>query len=278
MARDSGIVFRALSWNLYHGRDAPPDPALFTWRSRLLRESESNATHVQLNRPLLGEFAEVLGRERWDVALLQEVPPRWLEPLCRRLGASGAIALTSRNFGSVVRARLADWNPDLIASNEGGSNQLLVRPPWRIVATRRLTLARVPERRRLLWARLEREDAAIAIANLHASAGRPAAAARELLRAVEWAAAGAAAGPLLVGGDLNLQPAAEPELFEELRRRFGLAPPTAPGAIDHLLVRGFEVIEPPRQLRAEQRELDAGAGLRLRLADHAPVVGSFAVK
>ena len=27
---------RVLSWNLYHGRDFPPDPALFTLRSRLL--------------------------------------------------------------------------------------------------------------------------------------------------------------------------------------------------------------------------------------------------
>ena len=51
---------RVLSWNLYHGRDFPPDPALFTWRSRLLKMTERNATHVQVNRPLLGEFASVL--------------------------------------------------------------------------------------------------------------------------------------------------------------------------------------------------------------------------
>ena len=51
---------RVLSWNLYHGRDFPPDPALFTWRSRLFGRTELGATHAQVNRPLLDEFAQVL--------------------------------------------------------------------------------------------------------------------------------------------------------------------------------------------------------------------------
>ena len=37
------------------------------------------------------------------------------------------LALTSRNVVPVLQGRVADWNPDLIASWEGGSNQLLVR-------------------------------------------------------------------------------------------------------------------------------------------------------
>ena len=68
---------RVLSWNLYHGRDFPPDPALSTWRSRLLRITERNATHAQVNRSLLEEFGRVLNGFEWDVALLQEAPPRW---------------------------------------------------------------------------------------------------------------------------------------------------------------------------------------------------------
>ena len=68
---------RVLSWNLYHGRDFPPEPALFTLRSRLLGTTERGATHVQVNRPLLDEFARVLDGLEWDVALLQEAPPRW---------------------------------------------------------------------------------------------------------------------------------------------------------------------------------------------------------
>src|SRR5665809_121527 len=56
---------RAISWNLFHGRDAPPDPELRTCRSRLLGLTETSATHVQVNRPLLDEFATVLNRDPW---------------------------------------------------------------------------------------------------------------------------------------------------------------------------------------------------------------------
>ena len=180
----------------------------------------------------------MLGREEWDIALLQEAPPRWFG----RLGAEGAIALTSRNFGSALRGRIAEWKPDLIKSNEGGSNQTLVRAPWRITETRQLALARFPERRRLLWTRVEHQEAAsLAVANLHASANRPRAAAHELLRAAEWCSTDQ---HLLFGGDLNLRPAEDPATFAELERRFGLAPPTAPHAIDQLLCRLLEVLEP----------------------------------
>ncbi|HZB06539.1 MAG TPA: hypothetical protein VE449_08110, partial [Thermoleophilaceae bacterium] len=72
---------RVLSWNLYHGRDHPPDPALFTLRSRLLRITERNETHVQANRPLFDEFAGWLAGHEWDVALLQEAPPLWFRKL-----------------------------------------------------------------------------------------------------------------------------------------------------------------------------------------------------
>jgi len=230
---------------------------------------------VQVNRPLLDEFADVLAREEWDLALLQEAPPRWFEPLCSRLSASGAIALTSRNLGSPLRRFAAERNPDLIASNEGGSNQILVRAPWRIAAVRRLTLARFPERRRALLARVEREGApSLAVANLHASANRPRAAARELLRAAEWAGP----GPLVLGGDFNLRPAEDPSTFAELAHRFGLSRPTGPAAIDHLLGRELELVEPPRALPPEARELRDESGLTMRLSDHAPVAAGFAVK
>jgi endonuclease/exonuclease/phosphatase family metal-dependent hydrolase len=249
VARHPGIVFRALTWNLFHGRAHPP-----------------------AGRPLLDEFIDVLRREPWDIALLQEAPPRWFERLCSGAGASGAIALTSRNLGSALRGRIADWKPDLIKSNEGGSNQILVRPPWRIAETRRLTLARFPERRRLLWARVEHGDGAppLAVANLHASSNRPRATARELRRAADWCGADER---LVFGGDLNLRPAQDPATFAELRDRFGLAPPTGPTAIDHLLARGLEVVEPPQWLAAERREVAAA----IRLSDHALVTAVFAM-
>jgi endonuclease/exonuclease/phosphatase family metal-dependent hydrolase len=267
---------RVLSWNLYHGRDFPPDPTLFTLRSRLLRRTERNATHVQVNRSLLDEFARVLDGLEWDVALLQEAPPRWFGELRRRTRAEGVRTLTSRNVLPPVQNALAEWNPDLMASWEGGSNQILARAPATIAAHRELTLARKPERRRMHWARLERPDQApLCVANLHATAGRPAQAGPEVLTAAEAAVAWSADAPLVFGGDLNLRPEADPEPFALLQERFGLREPTAPDAIDHVLARGFEIAEPPRRLAPERRELTEPDGRRLRLSDHRPIAARF---
>jgi endonuclease/exonuclease/phosphatase family metal-dependent hydrolase len=267
---------RVLSWNLYHGRDFPPDPALFTWRSRFLRRSERNATHVQVNRVLLDEFGRVLDRFEWDVALLQEAPPRWFRELCRRTRSHGTLVRTSRNWCPPLQRRLADWNPDLLASSDGGSNQILVRAPGRVLERRRLTLAHRPEQRRMHWARLHLPEGRVCVANLHASAGLPERAAAEVVRAAEHALAWAGGEPLVFGGDLNLRPARNPEPFEILRERMRLAAPTAPDAIDHLLVRGLVVRERPQRLAPERREVIDANGLRIRLSDHAPVGGAFA--
>jgi len=266
---------RVLSWNLYHGRDFPPDPALLTRRSRLLRLTERDATHAQVNRPLLPEFALLLDGWDWDVALLQEAPPRWFGALARRTRSSAALALTSRNLLPALQWRLADLNPDLLASSEGGSNQILVRHPGSIVETRRMRLAELPERRRMLWARVEVPEGRVCVANLHASAGLPAAATREVERAAERALEWAAGDPLVFGGDLNLRPARDPEAFVVLRERLGLGDPTGPRAIDHLLARGLEVIDRPRRLDPRERELEERGGGRIRLSDHAPVLARF---
>lgn len=270
---------RVLSWNLYHGRDFPPDKALLTLRSRLLRITERNETHVQVNRPLLDEFAGWLEGRDWDVALLQEAPPRWFRELERRTGSAAALTLTSRNWLPPLQRVLADLNPDLIASGDGGSNQLLVRRPGRIVEQRELTLTRRPERRRMLWARLELPEAGtVCVANLHASAGLPAKATAEVLAAAAAAVEWSQGAPLVFGGDLNLRPARDPFPFVELRERFGLGDPTGPNAIDHLLTRGLEVVERPRRLPAEERELVQPDGRRLRLSDHAPVTAAYEVR
>ena len=275
---DPGKV-RLLSWNLYHGRDFPPDRALRTWRSRLFGLTEHNATHAQVNRPLFHEFAGLLASSDWDVAFLQEAPPRWFRPLARRAGASGAIALTSRNTGAFARGLVAAVNPDLIASGEGGSNQLLVRAPGRILDVRRHTLAERPERRRMLLARMELPGGRrLVAANLHATASRgDRAAAPEVVRAAELAVEWAREDPLVFGGDLNLRPQTAPEAFEALVG-LGLTPPTAANAIDHLMARGLEVVEPPARLDPERREVARGDGRRIRLSDHAPVVAAFDVR
>jgi endonuclease/exonuclease/phosphatase family metal-dependent hydrolase len=275
VARHSGIVIRALSWNLFHGRDAPPNPALLTWRSRLLRVTERDDTHVQVNRSLQPEFAATLAGWDWDIALLQEAPPTWLCRLAQAAQASGASVLTSRNIGQAARTLVARVNPDLIASGEGGSNQLLARPPWRLAEVRRHTLTLRPERRRMIWARLEHpEHGQICAANLHATAHVPKAAERDVrdaaLTALDWSRE----LPLVFGGDLNLRPA-ETELFDWLASEHGFSPPTAPDAIDHILARGLEVAEPPRRLPPESRELRQPCGRAIRLSDHAPVAAAF---
>lgn len=283
------MPFTALAWNLFHGRDFPPDPTLLTWRSRLLRVSERNATHLQVNRALLPEFSELLAGIEWDVALLQECPPRFAGPLARACNAEPHRVLTSRNSLGALRTLAARANPDLIASSEGGSNLTLVRNSLSgtfgtdtvpnvlldggtIVERRELTIrSGQPERRAMA---LTRAGSGLCVANLHATNDRPALAAEDVLRAAEAASAWAGETPLLFGGDLNLRPAENPEAFEQLAERFGLAGTTGPDAIDHLLVRSLATVEPPRQLPPERRELRR-EGLTLRLSDHAPVAAVF---
>jgi endonuclease/exonuclease/phosphatase family metal-dependent hydrolase len=265
------VRIRAISWNVFHGRDAPPDRALRTWRSRLLRITERNRTHVQVNRDLYREFAALIRAAEWDVLLLQEFPPRWAGRLGAECAAECHLALTSRNSFGRLRALLARLNPDLIGSAEGGSNLTLVRGSS-IVERRELVIrAGAPERRVMAFTRL---DGGLSVGNLHATNDNPPLATQEVRLAAETADGWAEDGPLILGGDFNLRPERNPEVFAELDERFGLGGATAPDAIDHLLSRGLEVIEPPRRWPHEAREVRSD-GLALRLSDHAPVEALF---
>jgi endonuclease/exonuclease/phosphatase family metal-dependent hydrolase len=268
--------------------------------------TERGATHVQVNRELLGELCRLLAAAEWDVALLQECPPRWWQPLAEACEAEAHGAHTSRNSLAPLRALAARLNPDLIGAGEGGSNLTLVRgqdaqrpsaainPSYRCI-TRSGTLGEIierrevaihtgrPERRAMAFTRIagwpETDDGAadLCVANLHATNDRPQLATEDVLRAAATATAWAGEARLLFGGDLNLRPAESPAVFAELSERFGLTAPTDPNAIDHLLVRGLDVVESPRQWPPEQRELRE-AGLALRLSDHAPVEARFATR
>jgi endonuclease/exonuclease/phosphatase family metal-dependent hydrolase len=286
------VEFTAVSWNLFHGRDFPPDPALFTWRSRLLRIAERNETHVQVNRDLTAEFAEMLAGARWDVALLQECPSRFAAPLAEACNAEAHRVLTSRNSLSALRTFASGHNPDLIASSEGGSNLTLVRSPFRcalsphggekahrnegVVERRELEIHEGrPERRAMAFTRIDvGAGAHLCVANLHATNDRPALATADVLRAAEMAVEWAGDAPLLFGGDLNLRPGEDPGAFAELEERFGLAGATGPRAIDHLLSRGLEVVAAAAPWPPERRELRR-EDRALRLSDHAPLTASF---
>jgi endonuclease/exonuclease/phosphatase family metal-dependent hydrolase len=166
---------RVLTWNLFHGRSVPP-----------------------AGRELFDEFAAALAGWDWDVALLQEVPPWWPATLARRLRADQRLVLTSRNALLPVRRAIAIRRPDLIKSNGGGANAILVRGD--AVAehrTRRLCIW--PERRWVHGARLR--DAGVWVANLHG--GGPL---RDAHRAASSARDWAGDAPVVLGGDFNLRP------------------------------------------------------------------------
>jgi endonuclease/exonuclease/phosphatase family metal-dependent hydrolase len=160
------------------------------------------------------------------VALLQEVPPWWPPALAARCAAEQRTALTSRNAVLPLRRALAERWPDVIKSNGGGANAVLAR--WAIVEHRAVRLRRWPERRVAQFVRLE---GGAVVANYHATT-RPVLAREELARL--WAAASgwARAGPVIVGGDLNLRdPAVADHRALHAARR----------DVDHVFVRGVGV-------------------------------------
>jgi endonuclease/exonuclease/phosphatase family metal-dependent hydrolase len=226
---------------------------------------------VQVNRPLFDEFAALLAGLSWDVALLQEAPPRWLDRLAHACSASGELALTDRNSLAPLRALAARLNPDLIASNEGGSNQVLLRPPWRTAETHRVVLTERPERRVLLLVRAT-GSGELCVGCLHASRS-PEPAARDVRRAAQTALEWAAGAPLILGGDFNVRPEEDPRLFDQL----GLGPAMA-RSVDQLVATRARPVEGPAVLPPEAREVSDPSGQVIRLSDHPPVAGSFSMK
>lgn len=275
--------FRVLSWNLYHGRDFPPEPGDeepgvaaggFGWR--FLGRPVVGRRHLRLNRDLFREFAAFLAAAKWDVALLQEVPPRWTRRLAAATGAEARSALTSRNWLRPVIAPLARPRPQLAGSWEGGSNLILVRGATvgldgyrrgsEVTEFRRSTLSWLPERRVMSMVEL---GCGFCLANIHASTGD--AAAGDVMRAARLAGDRAGKRPLILGGDFNVRPRSG-DLFERLEAGFGLAGPTGPGSIDHLLTRGVELLEPAGAWPPSRRDVpDPASGKLIRLSDHAPV-------
>jgi endonuclease/exonuclease/phosphatase family metal-dependent hydrolase len=210
---------RVLTWNLFHGRASPP-----------------------AGRYLFDEFAAAIAGWEWDVALLQEVPPWWPAGLAARAGAEERSVLTSRNALLCLRRPVAVRWPDLIKSNGGGSNAILVRGRG-IVEHRIHRLGRWPERR---WMHAVRLDSGVWVGNLHTEAradqGRAAAAA---LRS--WAGG----SPAVLGGDFNVRDPALPG--------FTLAEG-----------RGVDQVFTTGEGTAATQVLERG-----RLSDHAPVLVSL---
>jgi endonuclease/exonuclease/phosphatase family metal-dependent hydrolase len=143
---------------------------------------------------LLDHFAQTLAGWEWDVALLQEVPPWWPPALAAAAGAEFRCVKTARNFALPLRRAISTRNPDILKSNGGGANAILVR--GKIAAHRSQRLTRWPERRFAHAVRIEPGW----VVNLHASTHRPEWARRDVDRARE-----AFPDAYLFGGDLNLK-------------------------------------------------------------------------
>lgn len=215
---------RILTWNLFHGRALPP-----------------------AGRDLQDEFAAALAGWAWDVALLQEVPPWWPVPLGRACGASARSVLTSRNALLPVRRWAARRWPDVVKSNGGGANAILVRGAA-IAEHRSVLLRRRPERR---VAHAVRLDDGTWVGNLHAQVHSEAFAQADLATAAvaldTWA--GGPRTPVVLGGDTNTR---RPHALD--LRLLGRHD------VDAILARGWHA------------EGEPGVLEHAPLSDHAPVV------
>jgi len=268
------MELHALTWNLFHGRDWPPEEQLQqrahkgNWRRGPIRGDE----YEQVNRDLSREFIAWIDAVEWDVALFQEFPPRWKARMEAAFGAQGHRAYSGRNWLQPLTSIIGQRRPDLLGAWEGGSNTTFARRgAGRIAERTRAVLTRRPELRVMALTRLE---SGICVANMHVST-KPASAERELLAAAERAIGFAGDRPLIFGGDFNVRPR-DSEVFAELESRFGLAPFTAPDRLSHLLVRSLDVVEHPVAWPPEARDVaDPETGLKIRLSDHNPVRGTF---
>ncbi len=267
---ESLLNWRLVSWNLFHGRDFPPEPKPGGLGWRVLGRPITGRDYALLNRDLFYEFAALLSAAKWDAALLQEVPPRWADRLARATGSESRVSLTARNWMRPLTGPVARLRPHLTGSWEGGCNLVLIRkgrPGTTIVEHRRAVLARWPERRVLS---MVKTGYGLCLANFHASTGPGAAA--DVIEAARLSLEWADAAPLVLGGDFNLRPRSSPA-FDRLESEYGLTGATGSDSIDHLLVRGPEVLDPATAWPEIRRVVpDPGTGLKLRLSDHAPVV------
>lgn len=220
------MLLRVLTWNLFHGRALPP------------RDED-----------LLDAFATRLAGWRWDVALLQEVPPWWPGSLARACDAEARSALTSRNALLPLRRVVAQRHPERLKANGGGCNAILVRGFGGIEAHARRRLCVWPERRVVHAVSVRVGGDNVWFANLHASTGRGARTLGDVGLARATALRWADDAPLVLGGDFNVEQPPMPGFAHAGHSR-----------IDHVYARGLAPV-------GDCVTLD-----RCMLSDHTPLL------
>jgi hypothetical protein len=295
-------TLRALTWNLFHGRDGLPGlgpSRASTWRGAPVDDGR----HLHLNRKLTGLMARRLAAWSPDVCALQEVPTAAIGELVAVTGMRAVWTTTGPLIGPArLRDALGARNPDLWRTHEGNANVLLLgariapvagsaravrlNPPremaraalrWRLGAGE---LARwLPEPRRAVMLRAATpEGAEIALACAHCQNARdPRVTGLEIDRAARALLALAGDGPAILAGDLNAR-ADHPALAGLAAAGWDGAGPGGDLAVDHILHRGLEAVEAPRRLAPGDREVGVrwrGRQRRVRLSDHDPVVAEL---
>ena len=81
------VQLTAMTWNLFHGRDWPPEPELQVraHKGNFRRGPRLGKDYEQVNWDLFDEFAALIDSVDWDVALLPGVPAELEEPAGRGL-------------------------------------------------------------------------------------------------------------------------------------------------------------------------------------------------
>lgn len=224
------------------------------------------------------------------VVLLQELPVGALRRLERWTGYRpfGAVAARPR-LPAELGYRLTERYPRLRSAVEGQANAMLVaagfaaRDHTELVLNPRRFRQRESERMglpfeaRLAWAWERRvvhavrvtlaQSQTVVVGNLHATKYAPdhRLADVELLRAASFVDSLAEPGePVVLGGDFNVTVVSSPTLRALSTSEWGFS--QAGSGVDHVLVRGLEVVQPEARWPPERRRHSC----RL-LSDHAPV-------
>jgi len=260
------VRLRIRTWNIAHGRDVPPDRA-----------------HIHVRQKFLEEMGALMTQDAPDVVLLQEVPV-WAASVLRESTGMGVTLAPA--YGAhvpflhvplplAVGAAVGRALPDLVRTQvEGQANAVLYGSELLLVSARRVQinprhrLRGEPRIAQLVRLRHRRAGKELTLANIHADPGDNQ---QQLERAGYVLERFARGAPMLLGGDLNAT-VRSPALRSLRARGWEQADEAlGPRAIDHLLVRGMEVLSPPAQWPPERRDLVLAAGGTVRLSDHDPV-------